>query len=239
MERLGSMDVNERYMRQIALDGIGEEGQIRISKASVLVVGAGGLGSSVLLYLAAAGIGTLGIIDDDLVGLSNLQRQVLYEESQIGLPKVEMAAKRIKSLNSDLHVKVYRERLSKENAWTIIPDYDLVIDATDNYETRYLMDKVCCEQHKPLVYGSISGYQGQVSVFHYAGSGGYRDLFPEEVETEKATSRFDAVIGTLPGIIGCIQANEALKICVGLPGVLSRKLLVLDCLSMQFQLLQL
>jgi len=223
----------ERYNRQIILDGIGIEGQNKIKNASVLIVGVGGLGSIVSLYLTAAGIGKIGLIDDDTVSISNLQRQILYKESDLNLPKVDCAKKRLNELNSEVSFVLYCEKLNSENVETIIPKYDIIVDGCDNFETRYLIDDVCVKYNKPYVFGAISEFSGQVSVFNYKGGATYQDLFPIETVKRKSGKQSSGVLGVLPGIIGSIEANEAIKIIAGIGDVLSNKLFSINLLTME------
>lgn len=230
------MDEKERYSRHHLLAEIGEEGQEKIRHARVLVVGAGGLGSPILLYLAAAGVGTLAFLDDDAVSESNLQRQVLYDTSCIGRPKVEIAAEKLKALNPYVRLVPIPCRLDAGNADKIIADYDIVVDATDNLLSRYVIDDACRSAGKPFVYGSICEFKGQVSVFHYNGGPSYRDLY--EYDDNVAGFRQPlGVVGALPGVIGSIQASETIKIILDRPEVLSGKLLLVDLLKGTFQTL--
>lgn len=231
------MNLNEkRYIRHLQLHEIGAVGQEKINQAKVLVVGAGGLGSPILLYLAAAGVGTLGIMDHDLVSESNLQRQILYDSYSLEVPKVDIAKQKIEALNPHCQVIALNEQLTSKNAQELIPQFDIIVDATDNLSTRYIMDDACCIHHKPLVYGSICEFQGQVSVFHYQEGKAYRNLFPysENIHQYQQPS---GIIGTLPGIVGSIQANETLKIILGSPNSLAGKLLLIDAWKNSFQLI--
>lgn len=222
-----------RYSRQIIIPEFGEAGQQKLKKAKVLVVGAGGLGSPVLLYLAAAGVGTLGIVDFDRVEESNLQRQVLFTTADVGKPKAEVARERLKAMNPHCQVTAYTLRLIPENVLELVKDYDVIADATDNFLTRYLVNDACVLSEKPLVYGSIYRFEGQVSVFNAldkAGNRGpnYRDLFP--VAGAGPNCAESGVIGILPGIIGTLQANEVIKLVTGIGEVLTGKLLLYDAL---------
>lgn len=222
----------KRYERQIMLPEIGNEGQKKLSKASVLIVGAGGLGSPISIYLAAAGVGKIGLVDNDAVSGSNLQRQILYNYSHIGKKKVSVAKERLKEINQNIEVKIYDTLFSSNNANEIAKEYDIIIDGCDNNKTRYLMDRVSKELNIPYVYGAISEFKGQVSVFNYNGSVSYSDIFPK---TENINSNTNiGVIGALPGIVGTIQAMEALKIITGAGNVLQNKLLTIDALTMEF-----
>jgi molybdopterin/thiamine biosynthesis adenylyltransferase/rhodanese-related sulfurtransferase len=230
-----SQEENKRYNRHVILDQVGLEGQLRLKKAAVLVIGAGGLGCPVLQYLTAAGVGTLGIIDFDTVDLSNLQRQILFTKNDLGRNKAEVAAERLKQLNDQVKFNVYRERLTTKNAFELFSDYDLIIDGSDNFSTRYLVNDAAVLTNKPLVYGSIYKFQGQVAVFNYENGATYRCLFPvpPNAGTIKNCSEI-GVIGVLPGIIGTQQANEAIKIIVGIGKPLSGQLLIYDALQASY-----
>ncbi len=227
-----------RYSRHLLLEEVGEAGQEKLLQAKVLVVGAGGLGSPVLLYLAAAGIGTLGIMDDDTISESNLQRQVLYDSLCLGAPKAETARRKLQALNPHCIVHIYDERLTATNAQQIIPAYDIVIDATDNLTARYVINDACVAAGKPFVYGSICEFEGQVSVFNYRGGPTYRDLY----EYHDGVPDFRqplGVIGALPGVIGSIQASETVKVILGSDSTLSGKLLLIDLLHGTFHTIRL
>jgi len=229
------VDMN-RYARHISLPDVGVEGQRLINKSRILVIGAGGLGSPVLLYLAAAGVGEIGIIDDDLVDLSNLQRQIIHAESNIGTSKVESAKAQILSINSTIKVTTWNARLSPDNAQEILTDWDIVIDGTDNIPTRYLVDDICQINQIPWIYGSIYRFEGQASVFNFEGGPCYRDLFPEPPPSNSIPSCEEGgVFGVLPGVIGSIQATEAIKIIINKGQSLSGKLLIYDAESMTFK----
>lgn len=220
----------DRYKRQINLPEVGTSGQQKLSNAKVLVVGAGGLGCAVLPYLVSAGIGNIGIIDEDKVDISNLQRQVLYNEASVGTPKVEEAAKHLKKMNSELEIKTYKEFLSSKNALSIINDFDIVIDATDNLPTRYLINDACVLLDKPFVYGSVYRFEGQVSVFNYLNGPTYRCLFKEN--NHKPVNCAEAgTLGTTVGLIGLLQANEVMKFVLETGDLLSGKLLIYDTLK--------
>lgn len=228
----------ERYSRHILLKEIGEEGQQKLLKASVLIIGAGGLGSPIALYLAAAGVGRIGIIDDDVVSLTNLQRQILYRESQIGTPKVACAKATLNDLNSETNIRTYPFRLDESNARSIIKEYDLIIDACDNFDTRYLIDRITQESGIPYLYGSIGEFTGQVSIFNISGAGSYADLFPEDEKPEKGTLPL-GVMGSVPGVIGSTQATEAIKLITGIGKPLINELLCIDLLNMEFRKIKL
>ena len=226
----------DRYARHISLPDVGIEGQRLINKSRILVIGAGGLGSPVLLYLAAAGVGEIGIIDDDLVDLSNLQRQIIHAESNIGTSKVESAKAQILSINSTIKITTWNTRLSPDNAQEILAGWDIVIDGTDNIPTRYLVDDICKINQIPWIYGSIYRFEGQASVFNFEGGPCYRDLFPEPPPSNAIPSCAEGgVFGVLPGVIGSIQATEAIKIIINKGQSLSGKLLIYDAESMTFK----
>ena len=225
-----------RYARHFSLPEFGIEGQQKLKAAKVLVVGTGGLGSPVLLYLTAAGIGTLGLVDFDVVYESNLQRQILFGVDVLGESKTQSARKRLSELNPNLNIDVYETRLTSENALEIIQDYDLVIDGTDNFQTRYLVNDACVLLGKPNVYGSIFRFEGQASVFNYDGGPCYRCLYPEPPPPGLVPSCAEGgVLGVLPGIIVCIQATEAVKIITGIGTTLKGRFLLYDALDMDFQ----
>lgn len=222
-----------RYDRQISLPEIGEAGQERLRHAKVLIVGVGGLGSPIALYLAGAGVGTLGLVDDDKVSISNLQRQVLYAEADVGQPKPLCAARKVQGLNSDVKVEVYPFRLDMKNVGELIKEYDIVVDGCDNFATRYLLSDTCSALNKPYVYGAICGFEGQVSVFCWGKDAKtYRDLYPEE-ETRHMPSPDKSVIGVTPAIVGSVEANEVLKLICGYGESLAGKLWTIDLRTMQ------
>lgn len=225
-----SKSEEERYARHIILSEIGKEGQEKLKKAKVLIVGIGGLGSPLALYLSAAGIGTIGLIDDDIVSISNLQRQVLYNTEEIGKPKVEIAAEKLRLLNPNINFIAYNTKLEENNANNIIENYDIIVDGCDNLPTRYLIDKTCKKYSKTYIYGSIAEFTGQVSVFDYKESGSYSDLFPYKEEANMI-SQSKGVIGILPGIIGNLQVNEVLKVICGYGDKLINKLLIYDAIK--------
>lgn len=224
-----------RYSRHLALPEVGLEGQRRLKAARVLVVGVGGLGSPVSLYLAAAGVGTIGLVDFDVVDVTNLQRQVLFDGGQTGQSKISCARERLTALNPQIHIVCHELALKSENALGILSDYDLVVDGTDNFATRYLVNDACVLLDKPNVYGSIYRFEGQASVFHLKGGPCYRCLYPEPPPPGLVPSCAEGgVLGVLPGIIGSIQATEALKIILGKEDTLSGRFLLFDALSMKF-----
>ena len=224
-----------RYARHIILPEIGLEGQQKLKQAKVLVVGAGGLGCPVLQYLTAAGVGTLGIIDFDTVDESNLQRQVLYSTEDIGKHKAAIAKEKLEKQNPYINLVSHVAHLTSANALEIISQYDIVVDGSDNFATRYLVNDACVILNKVLVFGSIFKFEGQVSVFNYKGGATYRCLYPEPpVEGDVPNCAEIGVLGVLPGIVGTLQATEVIKIITGIGEVLSGKLLTLDALTMQF-----
>ncbi|WP_035989251.1 molybdopterin-synthase adenylyltransferase MoeB [Leptolyngbya sp. KIOST-1] len=230
----------ERYSRHIILPEVGLDGQKKLKAASVLCVGTGGLGSPLLLYLAAAGIGRIGIVDFDVVDQSNLHRQVIHSESWVGKPKIESAKSRILEINPHCQVDLYETRLSAENALGIFEPYDVVVDGTDNFPTRYLVNDACVLLGKPNVYGSIFRFEGQATVFNYQEGPNYRDLYPEPPPPGLVPSCAEGgVLGVLPGIIGVIQANETIKVILGAGKTLSGRLLLYNALDMTFRELKL
>jgi len=235
-----SPDEVARFSRHLILPEVGMEGQKRLKAASVLCVGTGGLGSPLLLYLAAAGVGRIGIVDFDVVDASNLQRQVIHGTSWVGRPKIESAKHRIEEINPHCRVDLYETALTSENALDIIRPYDIVCDGTDNFPTRYLVNDACVLLGKPNVYGSIFRFEGQATVFNWQGGPNYRDLFPEPPPPGMVPSCAEGgVVGVLPGIIGMIQATEAVKIITGIGTTLSGRLLLFDALQMRFRELKL
>ena len=228
-----------RYDKQIALPEVGEAGQQKLAEAKVLVVGAGGLGCPALQYLVAAGIGTIGIVDGDVVNETNLHRQVLYTNSDVGKPKVEVAAERLYQLNPEVKINTYSDFLTAKNAMDIVANYDLIVDATDNFAARYRINDVCVKLDKPFVYGAIHRFEGQVSVFNYKGGPTYRCLFPEyPTENQIPNCNETGVLGVLPGIVGTHQATEVLKMILGIGEVLSGKLMTLNLLTNSSQIFE-
>ena len=229
-----------RYSRHLILPEVGLEGQKRLKVASVLCIGTGGLGSPLLLYLAAAGVGRLGIVDADVVDSSNLQRQVIHGTSWVDKPKIESAKHRIQEINPNCQVDLYNTWLTSENALEIAEPYDIVVDGTDNFPTRYLVNDACVLLNKPNVYGSIYRFEGQATVFNYEGGPNYRDLYPEPPPPGLVPSCAEGgVLGILPGIIGIIQATETIKIILGQGTTLSGRLLLFNSLEMKFRELNL
>jgi molybdopterin/thiamine biosynthesis adenylyltransferase/rhodanese-related sulfurtransferase len=222
----------KRYDRQMLLPELGIEGQQKLKAASVLVIGAGGLGCPVLLYLSAAGIGHIGVIDHDLVDESNLQRQILYNTNDIGKNKAETAVFKLQLLNPHISFDCYPSKLVIDNAAAIIGKYDVVIDGSDNFPTRYLVNDTCVKLGKPLVFGSLFKFEGQISVFNFMGGPDYRSLYPEPPLAEDVPNCGESgVIGTLPGIVGTYMANETIKLIAGFGETLSGKLMTIDALN--------
>ncbi|NBC02790.1 MAG: molybdopterin-synthase adenylyltransferase MoeB [Bacteroidetes bacterium] len=228
----------EKYSRQIRLSEVGLAGQDKLGSAKVLIVGMGGLGCPSAQYLAAAGVGTLGLMDDDRVCISNLHRQILYTESNVGKPKVEVAKKALQKLNPDVNLISIPERLDEKNAISLFEEYDLIIDGSDNFQTKYLINDASVLTNKPWIYASIYKYQGQLSVFNYGGGPTYRCLFPTKTNQNVSCEEV-GVIGVLPGVLGTLQATEAIKMILNAGHVLSGKLKVIDLLTNQDQLISL
>ncbi len=227
----------DRYQRQKLIGELGEEGQRRIRKAKVLLVGVGGLGSPIATYLTGAGIGTLGLIDDDVVSLTNLHRQVLYTEQEVGQPKALCARRRLLSQNSEVNIVAYPERLTRENAEPLISQYDIVVDGMDNFATRFIVSDVCERQGKPFVHGAIRGLEGQVSVLCTPSPDGtkatYRTLFPDEEATLRMPHPGKAVLGTTPAVVGSVEATQALLLIAGFGSPLTGRLWTVDLATMQ------
>lgn len=223
-----------RYNRQVILPEIGDEGQSKLKKAKVLVIGAGGLGCPVLQYIATAGVGTIGIVDFDKIEIHNLHRQILYTEDQVRLPKATIAKATVEKLNPLIEVFAFEEKLTIENASQIISQFDIVVDGSDNFSTRYLVNDTCVDLGKTLVYGSILGFEGQLAVFNHRGSKNLRDLFPEPPNPRDVPNcSFNGVLGTLPGMIGTMMAHETLKLILDLP-TLSNELVLFKTLEWSF-----
>ncbi|MFS8887829.1 molybdopterin-synthase adenylyltransferase MoeB, partial [Synechococcus sp. R55.1] len=235
-----SREEMERFSRHLILPEVGLEGQKRLKAGKVLCIGTGGLGSPLLLYLAAAGVGRIGIVDFDVVDVSNLQRQVIHGTSWVGKPKVESAKNRILEINPHCQVDVYNTALKAHNALELFANYDVIVDGTDNFPTRYLVNDACVLTGKPNVYGSIFRFEGQATVFNYEDGPNYRDLYPEPPPPGLVPSCAEGgVLGILPGIIGVIQATETVKILLGVGTTLSGRLLLYDALNMSFRELKL
>ena len=235
----------ERYHRQIIMKEFGVEGQQKLLQAKVLVIGAGGLGCPALQYLAAAGVGTIGIVDDDVVSLSNLHRQILYSVEDIGSLKAERATNVLSKLNPEIKIITYSERLTTENALSILKSFDIIIDGTDNFSSRYMINDACVLLDKPLIYGAISQFEGQVTIFNSKNSKSevgvnYRDLFPHPPKENEVLNCAEAgVLGVLPGIIGTMQANETIKLITGIGEPLINRLLTYNALNNQLYELEL
>jgi len=229
-----------RYSRHLLIPDVGLTGQQKLKASSVLVIGSGGLGSPVALYLAAAGVGRIGLVDYDVVDFSNLQRQIIHGESRIGDLKVESARDRLLDLNPEIQVDIYNEMITSENAFAIAEPYDIIVDGTDNFPTRYLVNDLCVLTGKPNVYGSIFRFDGQASVFYAKEGPCYRCLFPEPPPPGLVPSCAEGgVLGVLPGTIGSIQATEALKLILGIGETLIGRLLLYDALDLSFQTVKL
>ena len=224
------METETRYHRQLLLPEIGLEGQQLLRRARVLLVGVGGLGSPIALYLTGAGVGTLGLVDDDVVSLTNLHRQVLYGDDQVGQSKALCAARRLSALNPHVTVEPHALRLTPENAEVIISRYDIVVDGCDNYATRYLIDDVCGRLGRPYVYGAVSGFEGQVSVFHAGPQPrAYRDLYPDMPPAPASR----AIVGMTPGVVGSVMAHEVVKLVCGYASSLAGSLWCIDLRSLE------
>lgn len=227
----------DRYNRNILIEGFGEEGQKKLLKSKVLIIGAGGLGSPVLYYLAAAGVGTLGIMDYDVIDITNLQRQILHTTNDIGFLKVESAKNKIESLNPDCKVNVYAEKLTVSNS-NIIDGYDFVVDCCDNYDTKFLINDICVEKGKPFSHGAVVAMRGEVMTC-VSGSASYRDVFSTPPENQAALSSSQiGILGSIAGVIGSIQATEVIKYFLGVGELLVNRLLVFNGLTMKFSVLK-
>jgi sulfur-carrier protein adenylyltransferase/sulfurtransferase len=225
-----------RYSRHLIMPEVGPEGQLKLKQANVLCIGVGGLGAPLALYLAAAGVGRIGLVDFDSVDFTNLQRQVLFGSSDVGRPKIEAAAERLRNLNSAICIDRIETRLTSDNALDLFQDYDIVVDGTDNFPTRYLVNDACVLLDKPNVYGSIFRFEGQITVFSYPGGPCYRCLYPEPPPPGLVPSCAEGgVLGVLPGIVGSLQAAETLKLIIGRGDPLVGRLLLFDALAMKFR----
>ncbi|HAF61843.1 MAG TPA: hypothetical protein DCK95_05910 [Anaerolineaceae bacterium] len=229
----------ERYQRHLRIANFGEAGQLKLKESAVLVVGAGGLGSAILLYLAAAGIGKIGIVDSDTIELSNLQRQVLHDSDHLGMPKTASAYEKLHALNPHIELNLYAKRFQTGNAEQILRDYSIVLDGTDNFETRFLINDLCVKMNKTYIYGAINQFHGQVSVFDAQHGPCFRCLYPQMPSPEViALNTGVGVIGAVPGIIGSMQALECIKILTGLGKPLYGRMLLLDGAQMEFREIQ-
>lgn len=224
---------NQQYSRHLLLEEVGVSGQLRLKQSKVLIIGAGGLGCPVLQYLSAAGVGKIGIVDDDAIEQSNLHRQILYTQEDIGKNKAETAAKTLQRSNPFIQFDIYKTRLTKDNALALLEPYDIIVDGSDNFPTRYLINDAAVLMDKPVVFGSIYKFSGQVAVFNFKNGPTYRCLYPTPPAPHEVLNCSDVgVLGVLPGIIGSFQANEVLKLIIGFGNVLSGKLLTFNALSM-------
>jgi len=231
---MNAIDTFLRYSRQMMVPEIGEAGQQKLLDARVLVIGAGGLGCPILQYLAAAGVGTIGIVDFDIIELHNLHRQILYTDKATGQSKVLTASKVLQELNPKAAFHVFNEKLTATNATRLLIDFDVIVDGSDNFTTRYLVNDTCVQLGKPLIYGSILNFEGQIAVLNHNGSKNLRDLFPEPPNPEDVPNcSLNGVMGTLPGIIGTMMAQETLKLIVGMP-VLQNELVIFNTLQWTF-----
>ena len=229
----------ERYARHLSLPGWGDAGQEKVKKASVLVVGLGGLGCVASTYLAMAGVGRIGLVDADKVSLSNLQRQTLYRTKDIGFPKAVLAEKRLRQINPTVDFKAHQQRLTSENAVGLIKNHDLVLDGTDNLSTRLIINQVCCQLDKPYVFGAVSGFDGQASVFQASQGPCLRCLFPNPPGLGiEPTEEQRAVFNTMPSIIGAVQATQAIKLILGRGDRLWGRLLLINVLDLSFQMVE-
>lgn len=235
MKQMKNEDIFARYSRQIFIEEIGLEGQRKIMNAKVLVIGAGGLGSPVIQYLVAAGVGTLGVVDFDEVELHNLNRQIIHNELSVGKSKVKSAEEFVEKLNHQVKFMGFEQKIDESNAGEVISQFDIIIDGSDNFKTRYLVNDICVKLEKPLVYGSILGFSGQVAIFNCNGSKNLRDLFPEPPFDENLPDCDSlGVLGTLPGIVGSMMADFTLKLITDLPLPLNQITLI-DTLNWRFQ----
>jgi molybdopterin/thiamine biosynthesis adenylyltransferase/rhodanese-related sulfurtransferase len=229
-----------RYSRHLIMPEVGMDGQLKLKQAKVLLIGAGGLGAPLGLYLAAAGVGRLGLVDFDVVDFTNLQRQVTFSTADVGRSKLDAAHERLAGLNPEIHIDTYETRLSSENALDVLREYDIIVDGTDNFPTRYLVNDACVLLGKPNVYGSIFRFEGQATVFNYPGGPCYRCLYPEPPPPGLVPSCAEGgVLGVLPGIVGALQAMETIKLILGKGDILSGRLLLFDALAMRFRELKL
>ncbi len=232
-----------RYSCQLALPGFGNEGQQKLQQSKVLIVGAGGLGCPAAQYLAASGIGTIGIADFDTISISNLHRQILYTSAEVGLLKAETACKKLRLQNPGITLLPIIEKITSENVMQIISDYDIVVDGTDNFETKYLLNDACVLAGKPLVYAAIYQYEGQVSLFNVMNNNGtwspnYRDLFPDVNASQIPSCAEGGVIPTIAGITGCVQANEVIKWITGSSDLLAGKIFMIDARTLQSRIIK-
>lgn len=228
------MEHSKRYSRQIALPEIGSDGQQKLQKAKVLVIGIGGLGCPVLQMLAATGVGTLGIVDGDLVEETNLHRQILFTKDDCGKRKVDVAKNAVQKLNAAMKIDIYPEFINENNIFSIAKDYEILVDCTDSIETRYLINDISIIQNKPMIYASIHKFEGQISVFNYQNGPSYRCIFPEKESGNIPNCETTGVLGVLPNTLGMLQATEILKIILGIGSILSGRLLIYNALEFSF-----
>lgn len=227
-----------RYNRNILIEGFGEEGQQKLQNSKVLVIGAGGLGSPVLYYLAAAGIGTLGIIDSDVVDISNLQRQILHRSDEIGIHKIISAKEKLEALSPDVHIIPYQERFKQDNAVELVRQYDFIVDCCDNYETKFLINDICVAELKPYSHGAVLTLRGEVMTY-IPGNADYREVFGSPpLEGTVPTSAQAGILGSIAGIVGSIQATETIKYLTGIGDLILNRILIIDGKTMTFQSLK-
>ena len=239
-ERTLSKQEIQRYSRHLIMPEVGMEGQLKLAQAKVLMIGAGGLGAPLGLYLAAAGVGRLGVVDFDVVDYTNLQRQITFSTNDVGRPKIQAAKERLAGVNPQIRIDTYETKLTSSNALDLFREYDIVVDGTDNFPTRYLVNDACVLLNKPNVYGSIFRFEGQTTVFHYQGGPCYRCLYPEPPPPGLVPSCAEGgVLGVLPGIVGALQAMETIKLILGIGEPLGGRLLLFDALGMRFRELRL
>jgi len=228
----------KQYSRQIILDNIGINGQIKLKKARILVIGAGGLGSPVISYLTAAGIGIIGIIDNDVVNLSNLNRQIIYNKNNLGKYKAECTRIKMEKLNEKCIIQSYNYKINQNNARSIINKYDIIIDCTDNFQTRYLIDETCYQLHKIHIYGAINKYEGQISIFNYKNHIRYSDIYPKHLGLKNLNCNEIGILGVMTGTIGILQATECIKIILGIGQLLNGTLMIYNLLNTSFKMIK-
>nr|WCH56404.1 molybdopterin biosynthesis protein [Hypnea sp.] len=221
------------YGRHLTLDQLNQEGQYRLKKAKILLIGAGGLGCPAIIYLALSGIGCLGIVDNDVVSKSNLHRQILYRRDNLNKLKTKSAKENLKIINPECHINIYSDKLNEQNAQKLIQNYDIIIDTSDNFNTRYLIDHICQQLHKVHIYGAIENFEGHISVFNYKNGPKYSDLYPKDLQLKD--KKCESVLNVLPGVIGILQATEAIKIIAGIGEILSGYLLIYNSLNTSFK----
>lgn len=225
----------KRYGRQLILSNIGTQGQKRLKESKVLLIGAGGLGCPALLYLASSGVGCLGIIDNDIVSISNLHRQILYTINNINELKTISAKQKLKQVNPQCEINIYSYRITDKNAYELIKKYDIILDTSDNFFTRYLIDRTCHQLHRIHIYGAIQGLEGHISVFNYKSGPKYSDLYPKYLKLQENNCHNIGVLGTITGVIGILQATEAIKVIIGTGNILSGYLLIYNSLTVSLK----